>query len=434
MVDLDTLSALCKRRGFVYPSSEIYGGFGGFWDYGPLGTELKKNIKEAWWRSLVQLRQDVVGLDSAIVMNPAVWVATGHVKNFVDRLVECKQCKQRFREEDVENNLCPNCNVPLSEARLFNTMFRTFVGPVEDEAAVAYLRPETAQGIFADFKNVLASSRKKLPFGVAQIGKAFRNEITPGKFIFRLREFEQMELEFFIQPDTDDKWFPYWVNQRVEWYKQYGMNPDNIKLLEYPREELAFYSKATTDVLFHFPFGWSELEGIADRTDYDLKRHIEHSGEDLSYFDEETGQRIVPWVIEPSVGVDRLFLAFLLNAYGEEQDKEGTRVVLRLHPRLAPFKVAVLPLSKKEPLAQKAEEVSALLRPHFMTTYDETQSIGRRYRRQDEIGTPWCVTVDFQSLEDHAVTIRDRDTMTQERVPIAELVANIRGRLEASLS
>jgi len=434
MVDLETLYSLCKRRGFAYPSSEIYGGFGGFWDYGPLGVELKRNIRDAWWHSIVQQRQDVVGLDAAIVMNPEVWVATGHVKEFVDRLVECKQCKQRFREEDVANSQCPNCGGTLSDARLFNTMFRTFVGPVEDEASVAYLRPETAQGIFVDFKNVLATSRKKLPFGIAQIGKAFRNEITPGKFIFRLREFEQMELEYFIQPDTDDQWFPYWVNQRVEWYKRYGMDPANIKLYEYPPEERAFYSKATTDVMFNFPFGWSELEGIADRTDYDLQRHVAHSGEDLSYFDDETGQRIIPWVIEPSVGVDRLVLAFLLNAYHEEQDKEGTRVVLRLHPMLAPFKVAVLPLSKKEPLAQKAEEVSNLLRPHFMITYDETQSIGRRYRRQDEIGTPWCVTIDFQSLEDNAVTIRDRDSMTQERVAIADLIAIVRGRLEASLS
>lgn len=432
MVDLDTLFSLCKRRGFVYPSSEIYGGYGGFWDYGPLGVELKRNIRDAWWRSMVQLRDDVVGLDAAIIMNPQVWAASGHIQEFADRLVECKQCKQRFREEDVSGQLCPNCQATLSEARMFNTMFKTYVGPVEEDAAVAYLRPETAQGIFVDFKNVLTTSRKKLPFGIAQIGKAFRNEITPGRFIFRLREFEQMELEFFVRPGTDDEWFRYWVQERLSWHIRYGITPENIRVFDVPAAERAHYSKATADLMFNFPFGWNELEGIADRTDFDLVRHSAVSGEDLTYFDEETNSRFIPYVIEPSVGVERPFLAFLLCAYHEEPDKEGTRVVLRLHPQLAPYKAAILPLSRKEVLVDKAKEVWGLLRPHFLTTYDDSQSIGRRYRRQDEIGTPWCVTVDFQSLEDQAVTIRDRDTMTQDRVPIAELATNLVQRLAAS--
>ncbi len=432
MVDLDTLYSLCKRRGFVYPSSEIYGGFGGFWDYGPLGVELKRNIREAWWRSMVQEREDIVGLDASIIMNPQTWVTSGHVREFVDRLVECKSCKQRFREEDVVGTVCTNCGGVLSEARLFNTMFKTFVGPVESDASTAYLRPETAQGIFVDFKNVLNTSRKKLPFGIAQIGKAFRNEITPGKFIFRLREFEQMELEFFVRPGTDDEWFRYWVDERIKWHRRYGISEDNLKIYEVPASERSHYSKATVDLMFNFPFGWGELEGIADRTDYDLTKHGAASGEDLTYFDEESNTRFIPYVIEPSVGVERPFLAFLLSAYAEEPDKEGTRVVLKLHPKLAPYKVAILPLSRKENLVQKARSVWSELRSSFMTTYDDSQSIGRRYRRQDEIGTPWCVTVDFQSLDDEAVTIRDRDTMTQDRIPIADLVKTIQQRLAAS--
>ncbi|HVC35681.1 MAG TPA: glycine--tRNA ligase [Chloroflexota bacterium] len=434
MVDLDTLFSLCKRRGFVYPSSEIYGGFGGFWDYGPLGVEMKRNIREAWWRETIQLRDDVVGLDAAIIMNPRTWEASGHVKEFVDRLVECKVCRQRFREEDVAGVVCPACGGALAPARLFNTMFRTHVGPVEEDAAVAYLRPETAQGIFVDFKNVLTTSRKKIPFGIGQIGKAFRNEITPGRFIFRSREFEAMELEFFVKPGTDDEWFRYWVEQRKSWHLRYGVSPENLRLYEVPAEDRAHYSKATTDIQFNYPFGWGELEGVADRSDYDLTRHSAVSGEELSYFDDETGQRYIPYVIEPAVGVERTFLAFLLNAYHEEPDKEGTRVVLKLHPGIAPYKVAVLPLSRKEPLAQKAREVQGPLRRHFMTTYDDSQSIGRRYRRQDEIGTPYCVTVDFDTLQDQAVTIRDRDSMTQERVPIAALVNVIQERLAASLA
>ncbi len=433
MVDLDTLFSLCKRRGFVYPSSEIYGGFGGFWDYGPLGVEMKRNIRDAWWRETVQLREDVVGLDAAIIMNPKTWEASGHVKEFVDRLVECNDCKQRFREDELESMSCPACGGALSQARLFNTMFKTFVGPVEEDAAAAYLRPETAQGIFVDFKNVLTTSRKKIPFGIAQIGKAFRNEITPGRFIFRSREFEAMELEFFVRPGTDEEWWRYWLDQRVKWHVKYGVSPENIRVYEVPATDRAHYSKATGDIQFKYPFGWGELEGVADRTDYDLTRHGEVSGEDLTYFDEESGQRFIPYVIEPAVGVERTFLAYLINAYHEEPDKEGTRVVLKLHPWIAPYKVAVLPLSRKEPLVQKAREVSALLRPHFMTTYDDSQSIGRRYRRQDEIGTPYCVTVDFQSLDDQQVTIRDRDRMTQERVPIDALVSTVQQRLAASL-
>jgi glycyl-tRNA synthetase len=432
MVDLDTVFSLCKRRGLVYPSSEIYGGFGGFWDYGPLGVELKRNLKDAWWRAMVQEREDIVGIDASIIMNPRVWQATGHVQSFTDRLVECRSCKQRFREEDVEGTICPNCGGQLSEARMFNTMFRTYVGPVEEDASVAYLRPETAQGIFVNFKNVQTTSRKKLPFGIAQIGKSFRNEITPGRFIFRDREFEQAEMEYFVKPGTDDEWFRYWIAQRTAWYERYGMSRDNLRYYEHPAEARAFYSKGTIDIEFQFPFGWAELEGIADRTDYDITKHGQASGEDLTYFDEETNSRYVPYVVEPAVGLDRMFLAFLFNAYAEEPDKEGTRVVLRLHPRLAPYKVAVLPLSRKENLVQKAKEVWATLRPHWLTTYDDSQSIGRRYRRQDEIGTPWCVTVDFDSLVDNAVTIRDRDSMSQVRLPIEQVVPTIQQRLLAS--
>lgn len=356
MVDLDTLYSLCKRRGFVYPGSEIYGGFGGFWDYGPLGVEMKRNIRDAWWRETVQMRDDVVGLDAALIMNPRTWEASGHVSHFVDQLVECKVCRQRFRQEDVTGPECPACGGALSQARLFNTMFKTFVGPVEEDAAVAYLRPETAQGIFVDFKNVLTTSRKKLPFGIAQIGKAFRNEITPGRFIFRSREFEAMELEFFVKPGTDDEWFERWVSERTAWHLKYGISTENLRVYEVPKEERAHYSKRTCDIQFQYPFGWGELEGVADRTDYDLSRHHEVSGEDLTYFDEETGQRYFPYVIEPAVGVERTFLAFLLNAYHEEPDKEGTRVVLKLHPAIAPYKVAILPLSRKEPLVQKARD------------------------------------------------------------------------------
>lgn len=428
-VSMETLVSLAKRRGFVFPGSDIYGGFGSFWDYGPLGVELKRNVKDAWWKSVVQSRDDMVGIDAAIIMHPQVWVASGHVGGFVEPLVDCKVCRQRFREDHLDSDRCPACGGELTEARWFNTMFKTFVGPVEEDAAVAYLRPETAQGIFVNFKNVQTASRRKLPFGIAQIGKSFRNEITPGNFTFRTREFEQMEIEYFVKPGTDDQWHERWITDRLEWYKSLGIRPENLRLHVHSQDELAHYAKACVDVEYRFPFGWSELEGIANRTDFDLKQHAQASGRDLTYFDEETGEHVVPYVIEPSAGVDRSALAFLVDAYDEEPDKDGIRVVLRLHKSLAPIKVAVLPLSRKENLVAKAREVWAMLRPHFMTAYDDSQAIGRRYRRQDEIGTPFCVTVDFQTLDDQAVTIRDRDSMAQDRVPIAELKQALSERL-----
>jgi len=431
MPDLDTIVNLCKRRGFVFPSSEIYGGFGGFWDYGPLGAELKRNIKDAWWRATVQERDDVVGLDASIVMSPRIWEASGHVATFTDPLVDCRQCKRRSRTDELKDAKCPYCGGVVGEARNFNLMFKTFIGPVEEEAAVAYLRPETAQAIFANFKNVLNASRRKLPFGIAQIGKAFRNEITPGKFIFRDREFDQMELEYFVKPAESRAAHEQWVQARIDWYVRYGIRRENLSLFHQPKEELAHYSDATTDILYKFPFGDEELEGIANRTDFDLTEHAKHSGEELTYFDDETNERYVPHVIEPSAGVDRSLLAFLLDAYDEEPDKDGTRVVLRLHPTLAPVKVAVLPLSKKDTLTPLARSIACALRKQWSVQYDETQAIGRRYRRQDEIGTPLCVTVDFDSLEDKRVTVRDRDSMTQERVPIADLVPILREKLGA---
>jgi len=430
MPDLDTIVSLAKRRGFIFPSSEIYGGFGGFWDYGPLGVELKRNIREAWWRSMVQERDDVVGLESSIIMSPRVWEASGHVGSFADPLVDCRDCKRRWRaDEDVTNGRCPSCGGELTEARQFNMMFRTFVGPVEDDASVAYLRPETAQGMFVNFRNVQSSTRRKLPFGIAQIGKSFRNEITPGKFTFRSREFEQMEMEFFTPPDPPFNWHRYWVEERRAWYVALGIRPERLRLYDHPAEKRSHYSRATTDVEYAFPWGWGELEGIADRTNYDLTQHATVSGEDLTYFDEETRERFLPWVVEPAAGVDRVALVFLLDAYDEEPDKEGIRVVLRLHKRIAPIKVAVLPLSRKEPLVAKAREVWAGVRPHFISTYDDAQAIGRRYRRQDEIGTPYCVTIDFQSLEDNQVTVRDRDTMAQVRLPIPDLIPYLREQL-----
>lgn len=419
--DMDTIVSLCKRRGFVFPSSEIYGGFGSTWDYGPLGSLLKNNVKAAWIRSVVQERDDMVLIDAAILMHPDVWRASGHLESFTDPLVDCRVCKQRFRADHVQEARCPACGGELTEARQFNMMFKTFVGPVEEEAAVAYLRPETAQGIFVNFKNVLNSTRKKPPFGVAQVGKAFRNEITPGNFIFRTREFEQMEIEYFVRPGTDEEWHEHWIRERMAWYQRYGMRTENLELREHAREELAHYAKRTVDIEYRFPFGWSELEGIANRTDFDLRQHQTFSGEDLTFFDEQTRERFLPYVIEPSAGADRATLAFLIDAYDEEPDKEETRVVLRLHRDLAPYKVAFLPLSRKPELVELTKKAQSLVRPRLMTTYDDTQSIGRRYRRQDEIGTPYCVTVDFQSLEDHAATIRDRDSMEQVRVPIDEL-------------
>jgi glycyl-tRNA synthetase len=428
-VTMEKLVSLCKRRGFVFPSSEIYGGLGSCWDYGPLGTELKRNIKEAWWQTMVRERDDVVGLDAAIMMHPRVWEASGHVSGFTDPLVECKNCHSRYKATDLTTETCTICGGPLTEPRMFNLMFKTFMGPVEEAAAVVYLRPETAQGIFVNFDNVITTTRKKLPLGIAQQGKSFRNEITPGNFIFRTREFEQMECEFFVKPGTDEQWFKYWVEERFNWYVRFGIKKENLRLTPHPKEDLAHYAKACTDIEYRFPMGWSELEGIANRTDFDLKAHSAFSGKDLSYYDDVTNERYVPYVIEPSAGTDRSALAFLIDAYDEDIVQNETRVVLRLHPAIAPVKVAVLPLSRNEKLAPLSREIYNHLRHRFMTQFDDAQSIGRRYRRQDEIGTPLCVTIDFQSLEDKQVTIRERDSMAQIRVPIDDLESVITARL-----
>jgi glycyl-tRNA synthetase len=418
---MDKIVSLAKRRGFIFQSSEIYGGLNSCWDYGPLGVELKNNVKRAWWRKVVQERDDMVGQDASILMHPRVWEASGHVAGFTDPLVDCKSCKQRFRADHLEGDKCPACGGELTEARQFNLMFKTFMGPVEDSAAIVFLRPETAQGIFVNFNNVLTTTRMKLPFGIAQIGKSFRNEITPGNFTFRTREFEQMEIEYFVKPGTDEAIHEEWLKQRFQWYIDLGLTRERLRLREHAKDELAHYAKGCYDIEYYFPMGWSELEGIANRTDFDLKRHMEYSGANLKYFDQEANEHYVPYVIEPSAGADRGTLAFLLDAYHEEPDKEETRVVLKFHKALAPYKVAVLPLSKKEPLVAMAKSIEKELRQHWMVDYDDSKAIGRRYRRQDEIGTPYCITVDFQSLEDQAVTVRDRDTMEQERIPVAEL-------------
>jgi glycyl-tRNA synthetase len=434
---MDRVVNLCKRRGLIFPSSEIYGGFRSTWDYGPLGVELKRNVKDAWWRAMVQLRDDIVGLDAAILMAPKVWEASGHLATFSDPLVDCRSCKERFRADHLpKSGACPNCGAKdsLTDARHFNLMFKTFVGPVEDDAAVAYLRPETAQGIFVNFANIQTTSRKKPPFGVAQIGKSFRNEITPGNFIFRTREFEQMEMEYFVPPDDADRWYEYWCQERFRWHLDLGIPEAKLRLRPHDAEELSHYSTATSDVEYEFPWGWGELEGIANRTDFDLEQHAKSSGQELSFFDQENDHRYVPYVIEPALGADRATLAFLLAAYEEEEvpnGKGGTekRTVLHLDPRLAPIKVAVLPLSRNERLVPVADEIAGALRPHFMIDVDSSGSIGRRYRRQDEVGTPCCVTVDFDTLDDRAVTVRDRDSMTQERIPVDGLVAYLRERL-----
>jgi glycyl-tRNA synthetase len=425
---------LCKRRGFVFPSAEIYGGFRSTYDYGPLGVLMLRNVKEAWWRSMVQLRDDVVGIDAAILSSPKIWAASGHLENFTDPLVDCKKCKERFREDQLDDpTTCPNCGAlgSFTDARAFNLMFKTYVGPVEDSANVAYLRPETAQGMFVNFMQVQQTSRKKPPFGIAQMGKSFRNEITPGNFVFRTREFEQMELEYFVPPDEGTKWFEYWCDERMRWYQELGMPADMLRLRPHDPEELSHYSTGTADVEFLYPWGWGELEGIANRTDFDLTAHANASGERLEYFDQGSGERYVPHVIEPAAGATRTMMAFLIAAYSEDEVEGEKRSVLRLHPALAPYKVAVLPLSKKDTLTPTAREVLRLLQPHFMCDYDETQSIGRRYRRQDEVGTPLCVTVDFETLDDRAVTIRDRDSLEQVRVPIDSLVDELRSRLTA---
>ncbi len=418
---MEKIVSLAKRRGFIFQSSEIYGGLNSCWDYGPLGVELKNNVKRAWWRKVIQERDDMVGLDASILMHPRVWEASGHVAGFTDPLVDCKACKQRFRADHLEGDKCPACGGELTEARQFNLMFKTFMGPVEENAAVVYLRPETAQGIFVNFNNVLTSTRMKLPFGIAQIGKSFRNEITPGNFTFRTREFEQMEIEYFVKPGTDEEFHKQWMEQRFQWYLDMGMTKERLRLRAHAADELAHYAKGCYDVEYYFPMGWSELEGIANRTDFDLKRHAEYSGQRIDYFDQEANEHYVPYVIEPSAGADRGTLAFLIDAYHEEPDKDEVRVVLKLHRALAPYKVAILPLSKKEPLVNLSKEIEKGLRKYWMVDYDDSKAIGRRYRRQDEIGTPFCVTVDFQSLEDQAVTVRDRDTMEQERIPVAEL-------------
>ena len=456
---MDKIVALCKNRGFVFPGSDIYGGLANSWDYGPLGVEFKNNVKKAWWKKFVQESPYNVGLDSAILMNREVWVASGHVGGFSDPLMDCKECKARFRadklvedhmtangaevasadgwtneqlKEYIESNsiVCPKCGkMNYTDIRKFNLMFKTFQGVTEDAKSEIYLRPETAQGIFVNFKAVQRTSRKKIPFGIAQIGKSFRNEITPGNFTFRTREFEQMELEFFCKPGTDLEWHKYWKDYCWNFLLNLNMNPENLRMRDHGEEELSFYSNATSDIEYLFPFGWGELWGIADRTDYDLNKHQEHSGQDLSYLDQTTNEKYIPYVIEPSLGADRVALAFLVEAYDEEELEGGdSRTVLHLHPALAPFKAAILPLSKK--LSDKALEVYAELSKKFNLDFDETGSIGKRYRRQDEIGTPYCVTIDFDTLEDEAVTIRNRDTMEQERIKISELESYIQKSLE----
>jgi glycyl-tRNA synthetase len=428
-VTMEKIVSLCKRRGFIFPSSEIYGGLESCWDYGPLGVELKRNVKDAWWRAIVQGRDDVVGIDASIMMHPQAWVASGHVEGFSDPLVDCKNCHMRWRSTDLKGGGCPSCGGELTEPRMFNLMFKTFMGPVEDAASVIYLRPETAQGIFVNFDNVMSTSRKKLPLGIAQTGKSFRNEITTGNFIFRTREFEQMELEYFVKPGTDEQWFNYWVSERFNWFVNLGIKKENLRLRQHKKDELAHYAKSCSDIEYLFPIGWSEIEGIANRGDFDLVQHARHSGKTLDYFDEDAGERYVPYVIEPSSGVDRTVLTVIIDAYEEESVRGETRTVLHIKPELAPIKVAVLPLSRNEKLVPLAREVYGEVRRHFMTQYDDSQSIGRRYRRQDEIGTPYGVTIDFQSLEDNQVTIRERDTMTQVRIPIKELVSTIQSKL-----
>ena len=450
--NMETIVALAKGRGFVYAGSEIYGGLSNTWDYGPLGVELKNNVKKAWWKKFVQENQYNVGLDSAILMNPQVWVASGHVGGFSDPLMDCKDCKTRHRADKLiedtgvnpagwsfeqmsdyikENNIvCPDCgSCNFTDIRKFNLMFKTFQGVTEDAKNEIFLRPETAQGIFVNFANIQRTTRRKLPFGVCQVGKSFRNEITPGNFIFRTREFEQMELEFFCKPGTDLEWFAYWKETCKNWLLSLGMKEENLRLRDHEKEELSHYSNATTDFEFLFPFGWGELWGIADRTDFDLNAHMKESGKSLEYFDQETGEKFVPYVIEPSLGADRVLLAFLCDAYDEETDEKGdTRTVLRLHPALAPFKAAVLPLSKK--LSDKAMEVYHTLAKDYMIDFDDAGSMGKRYRREGEIGTPFCITYDFDSENDGCVTVRDRDTMEQERIAIADLSAYIKAKLE----
>ncbi|MDP7104252.1 MAG: glycine--tRNA ligase [SAR202 cluster bacterium] len=440
-VNLETIVSLCKRRGFVFQSSEIYGGLASSWDFGPLGVEMVRNIKDHWWKTMVWSRNDMVGLDAAIFMHPDAWRASGHVDNFSDPLVECKDCRRRFREDHLDGPRCPECNGKLSEARQFNMMFKTFMGPIEEQATTVYLRPETAQGIFVNFNNVVTATRKRLPFGIAQIGKAFRNEITTGNFIFRNREFEMLEIEYFVKPGEDEQVHQQWMDDCIKWYTDLGIDRDRLRLRAHEDNELSHYAKATYDIEYRYPWGWGEIMGIANRTDFDLEAHTEASGQALSYFDPESNEHIVPYVIEPSAGIGRAVMTFLIDAYAEEEaptasGKTETRVLLKLHPDLAPVKVAVLPLSRNEKLAPLAQRVfETVQRSGWIKGYvqfDDTQSIGRRYRRQDEVGTPLCVTVDFDSLDDDAVTIRERDTMNQVRVSIDSLVDELVRKLEQS--
>jgi len=428
---MDKIVSLCKRRGFVFQSSEIYGGLASTWDYGPLGAEVKRNLKEAWWRSNVYERDDIEGLDASILMHPMTWMASGHVSSFEDTLADCKGCKKRFKIEHLIKNKCPECGGDMTEPRQFNLMLKTHLGPVEDAGSLTYLRPETAQGIFVNFQNVVNSSRKKIPFGIAQIGKSFRNEVTTGNFTFRSREFEQMEIEFFVKPGTDETWYEKWVDDRFNWYISLGMNKENLRKRQHEKTELAHYAKACTDIEYKFPFGWSELEGIANRTDFDLKQHMNLSGKDLQYFDEETRERYIPYVIEPSGGIDRSILAFLTDSYREEKVRDEKRVVLGLHKKLAPIKAAILPLLKnREEIVKIGKELAADLRKSMRVMYDDTASIGRLYRRQDEIGTPYCITVDVDTLTDKKVTVRDRDTMKQDRIALAQVKEYLREKFE----
>ena len=452
VANLETIVSLSKRRGFIFPSSEIYGGINAVWDYGPLGVELKNNVKKAWWRAMIQERDDIVGLDAGIIMAPQVWVTSGHVANFSDPLVECSTCRRRFRLDELpgaedlsqtdlrDPNIverlklrCPNDNGPLSAPRQFNLMFKTFMGPVEEDAAVIYLRPETAQGSYVNFKNVQQSSRKKLPFGIAQIGKSFRNEISPGNFVFRMREFEQMEMQYFVRPDAAADHFEEWLPRRRAWYERYGVTPARLRLREHAPDELAHYAKKAIDVEYRFPFGWKELEGIHNRGDFDLGNHARSSGENLEYFDPATEEHFIPWIVETAAGADRAAFTFLIDAYREEEVRGETRVSLKLHPDLAPYKVAVLPLLKKRPeIVELCHRIKDDLKRDMMAVYDDTAAIGKLYRRQDEIGTPWCVTVDVDSLDDDAVTVRDRDSMTQERIPAENVKRAILDRMEAA--
>jgi len=418
---MEKIVSLCKRRGFVYPSSEIYGGIGGFWDFGPLGVLMKNNIKQLWWKTMVEEKENIFGLDSTVIHHPKVWEASGHLASFTDPLRECKSCHKRFRADKLTSEKCPECGGELTEVKQFNLMFETYVGPAKETANKAYLRPETCQGIFINFANVVDCMRPKLPFGIAQIGKGFRNEITTGDFIFRDREFEMMELEFFVRPGEDEKWHDYWIKERLKWHQEMGIKKDNLRLFEHPKESLAHYSKRTVDIEYKFPFGWAELEGIANRTDFDLKNHSKFSGKDLS-FQDENGEKFYPFVIEPSIGVERIMLALLLDAYREEKNNKVTRVILSLNPKVSPIKVAVFPLLANKPdLIKLARRIYEDLRKDFMVAWDDRGNIGKRYFSQDEIGTPWCVTVDFQSLEDKTVTVRDRETTKQERMGIDKL-------------